>query len=117
MDDAVSLTSKRFRFERDSILSGLDYAALAAGYLVTAADMFPTEVPAGAIGGAGTLWIRRSKRSDTIIMKFMNTRKLRHISLAAVIGAAIHVAIWANNPGNLTSLAAPRYLGLLACCL
>jgi hypothetical protein len=75
MDDAVSLTSKRFRFERDSILSGLDYAALAAGYLVTAADMFPTEVPAGAIGGAGTLWIRRSKRSDTIIMKFMNTRK------------------------------------------
>ncbi|KOO35081.1 hypothetical protein Ctob_016543, partial [Chrysochromulina tobinii] len=58
LDDAVSLTSKRFRYERDSILSGLDYAALAAGYLVTAADMFPTEVPAGAVGGAGTLWIR-----------------------------------------------------------
>ena len=58
LDDAVSLTSKRFRYERDSILSGLDYAALAAGYLVTAADMFPTEVPAGPVGGAGTLWIR-----------------------------------------------------------
>jgi hypothetical protein len=58
LDDAASLTSKRFRYERDSILSGLDYAALAAGYLVTAADMFATEVPAGAMGGAGTLWIR-----------------------------------------------------------
>jgi hypothetical protein len=58
LDDAASLTSKRFRYERDSILSGLDYAALAAGYLVTAADMFPTEVPAGAMGGAATLWIR-----------------------------------------------------------
>jgi hypothetical protein len=43
MDDAVSLMSKRFRFERDSILPGLDYATLAAGYLVTAAvDMLRT---------------------------------------------------------------------------
>jgi hypothetical protein len=36
---AVSLMSKRFRLERDSILPGLDYATLAAGYLVTAADI------------------------------------------------------------------------------
>jgi len=58
LDDAASLTSKRFRYERDSVLAGLDYAALAGGYLVSAADMFPTEVSAGAVGGAGTLWIR-----------------------------------------------------------
>ena len=38
------------------------------------------------------------------------THHLRLISLAAVIGAALPVAIGAKsrNPGNLTSLAAPR---------
>ena len=58
LDDAASLTSKRFRYERDSLMAGLDYAALAGGYLVTAADLFPTEASAGAMGGAGTLWVR-----------------------------------------------------------
>ena len=42
-DDAVSLTGRRFRYERDAILAGLDYANLAVGYLVTAADLFLTE--------------------------------------------------------------------------
>jgi hypothetical protein len=40
------------------------------------------------------------------------THHLHLISLAAVIGAALPVAI-GRNPGNLTSLAVPR---LLACC-
>ena len=63
-DDAVSLTGRRFRYERDAILAGLDYANLAAGYLVTAADLFLTEAvgtgraAAALIGGAGTSWIR-----------------------------------------------------------
>jgi len=43
------------------------------------------------------------------------THHLRLISLAAVIGAALPVAIWAKSRKSpcLTSLAAPR---LLACC-
>ena len=57
-DDAAPLTSKRFRYERDTVLAGLDYAALNAGYLVTAADLLLTEVSAGAMGGGATLWIR-----------------------------------------------------------
>jgi hypothetical protein len=58
LDDAASLSGSRFRYERDNVLAGLDHAALAVGYLVTAADLFLTQASAGALGGAATLWVR-----------------------------------------------------------
>ena len=58
LDDAASLSGSRFRYERDNVLAGLDYTALAVGYLVTAADLFLTQASAGALGGAATLWVR-----------------------------------------------------------
>ena len=60
LDDAASLSGSRFRYERDNVLAGLDYTALAVGYLVTAADLFLTQASAGALGGAATSIASRS---------------------------------------------------------
>ena len=105
LDDAASLSGSRFRYERDNVLAGLDYSALGmpVGYLVTAADLFLTEVSAGAVGGGATLWVRsttidctadrpvgcepprlRRLRSRSKLLLLLSPRKLeRHRPLAA----------------------------------
>ena len=59
--DDAALTGVEFEEARDAVTAGLDLATLAAPYLVTAADLMPTEPVAGntgAIGGVGTNWVR-----------------------------------------------------------
>jgi hypothetical protein len=73
------------------------------GYLVTAADLFLTEVSAGTVGGGATLWVRsttidctadrpvgcepprlRRLRSRSKLLLLLSPRKLeRHRPLAA----------------------------------
>ena len=40
--------------------------ALPAAYLLTAADLYHTEVPAGALGGAGTMWARSAGAAQEV---------------------------------------------------
>ena len=55
LPDNAALSAKAFIAAGEDIFSGLDFSALDAAYLVTAADLVTTEVPPGALGGAATL--------------------------------------------------------------
>ena len=61
LDDASPLSIRQYLVESETITTAEDLSNLPAVYLLSAADLFDTEVPAGALGGQGTLWLRSAE--------------------------------------------------------
>jgi len=54
----TALSLDDFEFAADAVFATIDMNNIPPAFLLTAADLYLTEVPAGALGGGGTQWLR-----------------------------------------------------------
>jgi len=64
LTNGIAMTRLEYLDATETITSAVDVTNIPAAYLLTAADLFDTEAPAGALGGAATSWLRSGTFAD-----------------------------------------------------